>query len=108
MIKHVISYIKHTYVDIFIILYIDEKVHHWHKIAQNRTKSRKITQNHTKSQKKKKKITRFESSDVKHTFLYIRLNRYDDCFLLKNIILIILYIDGKVHYRRVRLQKKNH
>ena len=66
-VQQAISYIRHTYDDMFIILYINMKVHHWRKIAQNRTK----------------KITRFESSDVKHTFLYIRLNRYDDCFFIE-------------------------
>ena len=73
---------------IHIVLYIDMKVHRWNS---------KFT---------KKKITRLKSSDVKHTFLYIRLNRYDDCFLLKNIILIILYIVMKVHRLCIESQKK--
>ena len=36
MIKHVISYIRYIHDDIFIILYIDRKVHRWRSKSQKK------------------------------------------------------------------------
>ena len=58
-----------------------------------------LTRKYTTGVLNHKKITRFESSDVKHA-IYILGYRYDDMF-------IVLYIDMKVHYWYVKSQKKS-